>query len=65
MQLLNCALLVLSLGSIQAYNVAPSVNQSSRRALFQNVAAVAAAGALGTIPSPALASGGATAGKYT
>lgn len=66
---IRLALLVaVFVGAAQAYSVHPNTNDSSsRRALFEKVAAVAAGGALSTFasPSPALASGGATAGKYT
>jgi hypothetical protein len=64
---LKTSLLLLAVASTQAYNLLQKPDQSaSRRAIFQNVAAVAAAGSLAILsPSPALASGGATAGKYT
>jgi len=67
MQLISKAALVLFLlESCQAYSIIPTPETTSRRALFHNVAAVVACSVLTTVPaSPALASGGATAGKYT
>eukprot|EP00980_Cylindrotheca_fusiformis_P025896 scaffold14838_cov129-Cylindrotheca_fusiformis.AAC.1 len=62
-----------AVGTIQAYSIQPSSSSeapplptTSRRSAFQNVAALAAGGALLALdPLNAAASGGATAGKYT
>ena len=66
MKLYHSLLLCLVAGS-SAYNVSPRTdNMSDRRSLLKNVAAVAAGGALVSLtPEAAVASGGATAGKYT
>ena len=60
-------LTALSACSVEAFNVAQQGSQqASRRDVFQTVAGVAAGGLIvGANPLPALASGGATAGKYT
>lgn len=60
-------LLCLLATSVDAFNVVKSAgNQSTRRDLIQTVAGAASAGLIvGASPLPALASGGATAGKYT
>lgn len=70
MKLLVVSMSLLLVGSVQAYNsIVPNSKQpTSRRTLFKNVASIAVGGALSTFsmaPTPAFASGGATAGKYT
>jgi thiol:disulfide interchange protein len=68
---IKATMFLLSLSSVNAYSVQkPAQIQfevaNSRRALFRNIAAVAVGGVIASVDaSPALASGGATAGKYT
>ena len=68
---IKATLFLLTLASVDAYNVQKPAHvqveaANSRRALFRNVAAVAVGGAIASLDaSPAIASGGATAGKYT
>jgi hypothetical protein len=68
---IKATLFLLSLASVDAYNVQKPAqvqvdSANSRRSLFRNVAAVAVGGVMASLDaSPAIASGGATAGKYT
>lgn len=67
MQILKIvACFVLAASAVQAYNIQPNQPSVDRRSMLQQAGALVAGGALLSLdPKAALASGGATAGKYT